>query len=162
MDSFIRTMLLTGGMLLSLAGCGNEPENALCSKHQTLHEAHREAVTKVNVTYTGEGDISAQLRFPVEVVNIEQLIQPARLIALETTHTCSTQTPDIQSNSEAVVINLSYDCEQGNTLRKANMLIFQEFPKIDELEVHISTPVVNKHFVLNRQCSMPIYNFEKE
>lgn len=156
-----RTIVI-GFLLTGLWGCNKEAQNPLCSEHENTHQEHITDVAKVNVVYTGQGDISTTILFPDTLSGDARFSQAESLLSLQTTKTCKADIPLVSKENDRVKITLNYTCESDNVLEKANVLLFEHYPQLQELEVHVSTPAVDKHFVLNKQCDRPIFKFTKE
>jgi hypothetical protein len=91
------------------------------------------------------------------------LSQPGRVYYLATTRACST-TKVLDQRQDGVSIQAEYesDCGDDNRIGQLDIALFDEVPDIAELEVRITTPAAGKHFVINRQCSAPIFRFQQQ
>lgn len=157
-----RRIVIVGLLVSGLMGCEKASEDPLCTNHAASHSGHIADVAKVNVVYSDVGAISATVVIPAKFVNGASSFEPDSLLSLKTTKTCRAASPQVNEGDGVVEISLQYDCDADNTLEKAEVLLFEHYQDIQELEVHVNTPAVAKHFVLNRKCDRPIFKFKRE
>jgi hypothetical protein len=145
-------------MMIFVTGCNDKVHNSLCTDHKTLHQQHLDSVTTLLVQYTEGGNFTAQLSMPLAASSIALITDVSRVIQLEAQLNCQSLSPEVDEQSKRIEARYTFACGLDNKLDKVTVKIMENFPTVEEVEVWVETPAVNKHFVLNRQCERPIFN----
>jgi hypothetical protein len=165
--------LATGALLL--AACTKDEDTDFCKNHYRFHADHRNSIGSLVVEFSADGKLRTEVSLPntsfaasqtdpaVAFATIERLLsEPDRVYDIDTERACSAmQVLDLRQDGVSVGAQYESDCGEGNRIGQLNIALFDAVPEIDELEIRVTTPAVGKHFVINRQCSAPIFRFEK-
>lgn len=170
--------LLAGSILaaatLLLGACTTDDATDFCKNHYRFHADHLNSIGKLAINLTADGRLLTDLSLPfasfsdlqaepVEAfAGVEQLLaEPNRVYDLETDRECgATNVLDVWRDGVSMNARYESSCGEGNKVGQLNIALFDEVPQIAELEVEIATRAVSKHFVINRQCSAPIFRFQ--
>ncbi|GAC13913.1 ZrgA family zinc uptake protein [Aliiglaciecola lipolytica] len=150
------SLLVTLATLMT--GCDDEVRNPLCSEHKTLHQQHLDSIATMVVKYTEDGQFTAQLNMPLATAPLEALAEVDKVIQLEAEQKCQSVAAQLDEQSNQSQGFYTFACGTDNKLTKVTVKVLENFPALEEVEVWVETPAVNKHFVLNRQCERPLFN----
>lgn len=152
------SLLSAVAMMAVMTGCDDEVRNPLCSDHKTLHQQHLDSIATMVVKYADDGNFTAQLTMPKATASLGDLKEVDKVIQLEAQQKCESLTAQIDEQLRQTQGNYTFACGADNKLAKVTVNVLENFPTIEEVEVRVETPAVNKHFVLNRQCERPLFN----
>lgn len=172
-NSSVATIALAAAGLLLLGACTKDDATDFCKNHYRFHADHLNSVGNLAISLAADGTLQSELSLPfasfsdlqVEPVeafaDIEELLsEPGRVYDLETERDCGATTlVDLQRDGVSMTAQYESNCGDDNKVGQLNIMLFDEVPELAELEVHITTPAVGKHFVINRQCSAAIFRF---
>jgi hypothetical protein len=165
--------LATGALLLG--ACTKDEDTDFCKNHYRFHADHLNSIGSLAVRFSVDGKLRTEVSLPytslsasqtdpaVAFTQIERLLEePDRVYDIETVRACSTtKVLDLRQDGVSIGARYESDCGEGNRIGQLNIALFDEVPEIAELEIRVTTPAVGKHFVINRQCSAPIFRFER-
>jgi len=142
-----------------LYGCGDNIENSFCNAHKDVHQTHALDVSHVDIEYQASGSLTTTVQVPLTAIDLVSLEDTSRVLVVEAEKTCQLVSVNIDKQGQYWQAAYHIDCGQDNRLRKVSIALLDKFPTINEVEANIQTPAAHKHFVLNRQCDSPIFNF---
>ena len=116
---------------LALGACTDGREPDFCRNHHLFHADHADEVGVLTIELAADGTLRKELQLPD---------------ALRTSY----------RDDELFNLNI----EDDGRVRQIDVLAFDEFPELEELEVTMTTPATSKHFAISRQCENPIFRFE--
>lgn len=154
----VKSILLSVGLCSLLLGCGEKSADSFCKSHAKEHNLHRSDITQVNIVYSEEGHIIAELKIAQQHAQYQVLANMADNIEVKAERACTSNAVDIEAVGMYYQARYSLNCGLENKLQKVSVLVLDNFQAIDEVEVSIVTPSSSKHFVLSRQCDNPIFN----
>jgi hypothetical protein len=155
-----------------LAACSQQDEsNTYCEAHQQRHSSHLEIVTTVQIEHKQAGELEASIEIPHEALTepvdhsmehgraelVSRLRDVDQVFEIESASTCSEVLAQAEEINGQVSARYQFDCGADNKLNKISVVLFDNFPEIQEVEVRMTTPAVQKHFVINRQCSAAMF-----
>jgi len=154
----VKLVLLSISLSTLLVGCGEKEEISFCKSHAKQHKNHQSEVTQIDIDYSEQGLIVAQITVAQNLAQKEVLASLANIIDVKAGKPCTNGSVDIKEEGNYYQATYSLNCGLENKLNKVSVLVLEKFTTIDEVEVDISTPSSSKHFVLSRQCDSPIFN----
>jgi len=154
----VKLVLLSVGISALLVGCGDKQEASFCKSHAKEHQIHQSDITQIEINYSEQGLIVAQVKVAKENVQRDVLSNMANIIDVKAVRACTNESVDIKEAGNYYQASYSLNCGLDNKLKKVSVLVLDNLKTVEEVEVAISTPSSSKHFVLNRQCDSPIFN----
>jgi hypothetical protein len=154
----IKRVILSIGMLSLLVGCSEEASDSFCKNHGKEHQLHQSDITKINIDYSEQGQIIAQVKIAREHAQHNELAKMANVIRVKADKSCTAGEVDVKEEGVYFQASYSLNCGLESKLNKVSVLVLDNFKTVEEVEVAISTPSSSKYFVLSRRCDSPIYN----
>lgn len=154
----VKLVLLSISFSVLLVGCDEKEEISFCKSHAKQHKNHQSEVTQIDIDYSDQGLIVANIKVAQAHARQNVLLNMANIIDVKAVKACTNGSVDIKEEGNYYQARYSLDCGLDNKLNKVSVLVLENFITIDEVEVDISTPSSRKHFVLSRQCDSPIFN----
>ena len=154
----VKPVLLSIAMSSLLIGCGEKAAESFCKSHAKAHQLHQSDITQVNINYSEQGQIVAQVKIAQQHAQYQALTNVVKVLEVKADKTCSDASVEIIEQGIYYQASYSVDCGAENKLKKVSVPILDNFKTIDEVEVTIGTPSSAKHFLLSRQCDSPIFN----
>lgn len=148
---------------LMLAACGQDDGPDFCGDHALFHGQHQNETAELVVEMSAQGriDSSVQMLYAIagEAATNARLGETDNVFRLDTATACSDATVEVESDTGTVLANYASECGADNELKQVNVLLFDAFPELDEVMVHVTTPVTEKHFIIHRQCERAIFRW---
>lgn len=154
----VKPILLSVGLCSLLLSCGQKSADSFCKSHAKEHYLHRSEITQVNIQYSEEGMIVAEVNIDQQYVRNQELKNMRDIIEVKAERSCTSDEVEIKKEGMNYQARYSLNCGLENKLQKVSVPVLEKIKVIDEVEVFISTPSSSKHFVLSRQCDSPIFN----
>ncbi len=155
--------MLMSLLCFALAACAPEKAPEFCRNHALFHDEHLDSLASLNVTMTEEGIIRSELSIPISAmagVPSELLEDSHEVYSLQTENECTADSVILNEKHDSVAASYESNCGVDNKIGQLDILLFEILPALDEVEVTITTPVTQKHFVINRHCSSAIFRIE--
>ncbi|MEP1446059.1 MAG: hypothetical protein ABJK37_08120 [Paraglaciecola sp.] len=152
-----RQLIITYLLLGQLMACGDDNSNAFCDNHADIHQQHVDKVTRVNVVYSENGELTAKLSVPMSDAAETALGENSNIIKITAESSCEVISPKIVNGEDYWQSEYKFECGANNKLQHVSIEVLNNFPEIQEVEAHIKTPATNKNFILNRRCDRPIF-----
>lgn len=149
--------LLAIGITLSIVACTRSAEPDYCRDHHLVHREHSDRVATLDIVLSDEGLLTKELMIPVADGDSASI---GDTFAMQADEGCSATESDVRRDNVGVHATYTSDCGTGNRLRQIDVSIFEQLPDLEELEVTMTTPATQKHFVISRQCDRPIFRLE--
>lgn len=154
--------ILLAGMMLS--ACVRDDAPDFCGDHALFHAEHQADSAQLVVEMFADGRIRSEVQMVYSIAGEEKTVTTlgdvTNVLRLETSSECSAATVEVVSSAGMVGASYSSECGADNKLGQVNVLLFDAFPEVDEVVVHVTTPVTEKHFAIHRQCTSAIFRLE--
>jgi hypothetical protein len=150
-------------LCFALAACAPKQAPEFCRNHAMFHDEHLDSLALLNVTLTEEGIIRSELSIPISVmagVPLELLENSQKVYSLQTENECVASSVILNEAQMSVAASYESNCGVDNKIGQLDILLFETLAALDEVEVTVTTPVTQKHFVINRQCDSAIFRLE--
>ena len=147
-----------------LSACAEDDAPDFCGDHAAFHADHQEDSAQLVVEMFADGRVHSEIQMSYSITHEEQAVarlsDVATVLQLETSSECGAASVDVESSGGMIRATYSSDCGADNKLGQVNVLLFDAFPEVDEVVVHVTTPVTKKHFAIHRQCASAIFRLE--
>ena len=155
--------MLMSLLCFALAACTPEQAPEFCRNHALFHDQHLDTLASLDVIMTEEGIIRSELTIPISVmagVPSELLENSHKVYSLQTENECAASSVILNETYNSVAASYESNCGADNKIGQLDILLFETLAALDEVEVTVTTPVTQKHFVINRQCDSAIFRLE--
>ncbi|MFT6287752.1 MAG: hypothetical protein ACJA09_002507 [Alcanivorax sp.] len=158
--------LIVLSLPLSVA-CSTKEANPYCDNHGALHQEHSAIVADLHVRYLADGEVEADLIAPLsafkgagssdDALLAQQLVNTEAIFGIEAERACVPGAVEFKSSGDQLAVHYKLSCGVDNKLGAVTVRLFDEFPHLQEVEARINTPVVEKRFVISRQCPKAMF-----
>ena len=156
-----RPLLILLPALLGFVACAPQDASDYCKNHYEFHEQHLDSLGALSITMAADGLIQSELRLPSSVLegsNASTLLQDtANVYTLQTNLECEVPAATVSNLGDGVVASYKSQCGADNKIGQVDVSLFESLSTIDELEVTVTTPATQKHFVISRRCESAIF-----
>lgn len=149
---------------IGLAGCGIDKAPDFCKDHGDFHAAHRDELGTLSIVMNADGRLQSEVVLPIAVVGDSAaavLKDVARVYSLQTSVECTVSTANVSAQDGQLRAHYESQCGTDNKIGQLDVHIFDALPRLEEIEVDITTPVARKHFAINRKCENAIFRLRK-
>lgn len=149
---------------LMLSACVAEDAPDFCKNHALFHGEHQGESAQLVVEMSDQGQVRSEIQLLSSIAGdaktAARLGNVASVMMLETSSKCDEATVEVESLVDTVRATYVSECGADNKLEQVNVLLFDAFPEFDEVVVHVTTPVTEKHFAIHRQCASAIFRLQ--
>ena len=148
--------------VLLLSACVKEDAPDFCKNHALFHAEHADASAELSIFIAELGQVNADLFLPNAGLGKTSIDvgQATHVFTLESEQSCSFDSGRSATSRDGVRWSYAAECGADNKLGQINVLLFDAIPDLDEVLVHVTTPVTEKHFAIHRQCSAALFRLE--
>lgn len=158
-----RSLAILAAALL-LGACMPEEEAEFCSHHARFHAGHAATNAKLAIAVRADGTIETELELPLTRVDestARQLLRDAASVyTLQSASACASSSEELGSAGGVLTARYRSHCGSDNKLGQLDILLFDNLPALDEVEVTVVTPATEKRFAINRACESAIFRLE--
>ena len=146
-----------------ISACTQDDEADYCRDHNLIHSEHLDSLGKLSIVMADDGLLSSELTLPesLSVDGLDERLQdPGSVYTLQTARDCAVATSDVRRQDNKLVAAYESQCGLDNKIGQLDVVLFDTLAALEELEVHVVTPVTQKRFAISRQCESAIFRLD--
>ena len=150
----------------AFTSCAGEEGNDYCDNHQLVHADHLANVANLRIDYRQNGELEALLSAPLTSLTsaaldnssvVQKLMAADRVFQIESELGCEPGSSDVNMQKQQIAARFLMRCGSNNKFGKVNVVLFDTFPELQEVEARVSTPAAKKNFIINRRCPQAMF-----
>ncbi len=146
-----------------VSACTGEEEVDYCKDHYLFHAEHRDKLGTLAITMADDGTLNSVLTLSASTLTegLDQQLQDSQTVySLQTERECTAAAPAIRREDGQLIATYESSCGLDNKIGQLDVVLFDNLPSLEELEVDVVTPVTQKRFAINRQCESAIFRLD--
>ncbi len=146
-----------------VSACTGEEEVDYCKDHYLFHAEHRDELGTLAITMMDDGTLNSILTLPASTLTegLDQQLEDVQTVySLQTERECAAATPAIRREDGYLIATYESGCGSDNKIGQLDIVLFDNLPSLEEIEVDVVTPVTQKHFAISRQCESAVFRLD--
>ena len=146
-----------------VSACTGEEDVDYCKNHYLFHAEHRDKLGTLAITMADDGTLNSVLTLSASTLaaGLDQQLQDSQTVySLQTERECTAAAPAIRREDGQLIATYESSCGLDNKIGQLDVVLFDNLPSLEEIEVNVVTPVTQKHFAISRQCQSAIFRLE--
>ena len=146
-----------------MSACTGEEEVDYCKDHYLFHAEHGDELGTLAITMVEDGTLNSILTLSASIFTegLDQQLQDSQTVySLQTERECAAATPAIRREDGYLIATYESICGLDNKIGQLDVVLFDNLPSLEEIEVDVVTPVTQKHFAIIRQCESAVFRLD--